>query len=46
MHFALFVTGFVIVVSPLTLRWSRLIWLNFFFKYKKEYNQNPENNIG
>jgi len=44
-HFALFVTGFVIVVSPLTLRWSRLIWLNFFFKYKKEFNQNPENNI-
>ncbi|MDP3558455.1 MAG: DUF983 domain-containing protein [Bacteroidota bacterium] len=41
LNFALFVTGFIIVVSPLTLRWSRLIWLNFFYKYKPEYkNQN------
>lgn len=37
LNFALFVTGFIIVVSPLTLRWSRLIWLNFFYKYKPEY---------
>ncbi len=40
LHFALFVTGFIILVAPLTLRWSRLIWLNFFFKYKKEFNRN------
>lgn len=40
LHFALFVTGFIIAVAPLTLRWSRLIWLNFFFKYKKEFNRN------
>jgi uncharacterized protein (DUF983 family) len=39
LNFALFITGFIIVVSPLTLRWSRLIWLNFFYKYKKEYNK-------
>jgi len=37
--FALFVTGFIILVAPLTLRWSRLIWLNFFYKFKKEYKQ-------
>jgi hypothetical protein len=37
LNFALFITGFIIVVSPLTLRWSRLIWLNFFYGYKKAY---------
>jgi hypothetical protein len=36
--FALFVTGTIILLSPLNLRWSRLIWLNFFFKYNKNYN--------
>lgn len=40
LFFALAVTGFIIIVAPLTLRWSRLIWLNFFFKYKKEFNRN------
>lgn len=40
LHFAFFITGFIIAVAPLTLRWSRLIWLNFFFKYKKEFNRN------
>ncbi len=35
--FAIFVMLFIVVVSPLTLRWSRLIWLNFFYKFKKEY---------
>jgi uncharacterized protein (DUF983 family) len=34
---------FIIVVSPLTLRWSRLIWLNLFFKYKKSFNKNSIN---
>ncbi|MBI3520431.1 MAG: DUF983 domain-containing protein [Bacteroidetes bacterium] len=38
-NFALFVMVFIILVSPLTLRWSRLIWLNFFYGYKKEYEQ-------
>jgi uncharacterized protein (DUF983 family) len=43
LNFALFITGFIIVVSPLTLRWSRLIWLNFFYKFRKEYkNQNTK----
>lgn len=37
LNFGLFITGFIVAVSPLTLRWSRLIWLNFFFKYRKEY---------
>ena len=35
--FAIFVMLFIVVVSPATLRWSRLIWLNFFYKFKKEY---------
>lgn len=42
LNFALFITGFIIVVAPLTLRWSRLIWLNFFYKYKKEFNRNSK----
>jgi len=40
--FALFVMGFIVIVSPLTLRWSRLIWLNFFYKYDKRYKNNME----
>ena len=38
MRFALFVMGFIVVVAPLTFRWSRIIWLNFFYKYRKEYS--------
>jgi hypothetical protein len=26
----------IILMSPLTLRWSRLIWLNIFYSYKKD----------
>ena len=37
LNFALFVMGFIVIVAPLTLRWSRIIWLNFFYKFKKEY---------
>jgi uncharacterized protein (DUF983 family) len=33
--FALAMTGSFIVLSPITLRWSRLLWMNFFFKYSK-----------
>jgi len=36
--FALLITLSLIVLSPLTIRWSRLIWLNFFFKYDKKYS--------
>lgn len=43
LYFALFITAFIILVAPLTLRWSRLIWLNFFYKYKKEFNCNLSN---
>ncbi|MCB0410559.1 MAG: hypothetical protein KDD29_10095 [Flavobacteriales bacterium] len=25
----------IILLSPLTIRWSRLVWLNFFYKYDK-----------
>ena len=27
---------FIIAVTPFTLRWSRIIWLNIFFRYKRE----------
>ena len=37
-YFILFLSAFIIAVAPLTLRWSRLIWLNIFYKYRKEYN--------
>lgn len=36
--FALTMAASLIVLSPLTLRWSRLIWLNFFYKYSKDYS--------
>ena len=42
--FALFMVGTIIVLSPLSLRWSRLIWLNFFYKYQKEYNKKINTN--
>ncbi|MFO0322761.1 MAG: DUF983 domain-containing protein [Bacteroidota bacterium] len=34
--FVVFIISFIVLVSPLTLRWSRLIWLNIFYKYRKE----------
>lgn len=48
MTFALMMAGSVILLSPLTLRWSRLIWLNFFFKYQKHVSTlkpEPLNNV-
>jgi len=30
------------VMIPLSIRWSRLIWLNFFYSYKKEWAQKTE----
>ena len=35
--FAIAMVGLIIILSPLTIRWSRLIWLNFFFKYDKRF---------
>jgi hypothetical protein len=37
-----FVIGFctsIIVMSPLSLRWSRLIWLNLFYAYDKKLSK-------
>ena len=37
-----FVIGFsasIVVMIPLSIRWSRLIWLNFFYSYRKEYSK-------
>lgn len=35
-YFVLFIAATIILFSPLNLRLSRLLWLNIFFKYKKE----------
>lgn len=35
--FAISIAISLIILSPLTIRWSRLIWLNFFYKYNKNY---------
>lgn len=34
---------FLVFITPLTLRWSRIIWLNLFFRYRKEYRENGKN---
>ena len=39
LNFAIFMVATIIVLSPLSLRWSRLIWLNFFYKYDKKYSK-------
>jgi uncharacterized protein (DUF983 family) len=37
LFFAISITLFIVLVAPLTLRWSRLIWLNMFVKYDQKY---------
>lgn len=27
----------IVIMSPLSLRWSRIIWMNFFYSYDKNY---------
>ncbi len=36
-YFMLFVATSIVLFSPLNLRWSRLLWLNIFFKYDKNF---------
>jgi uncharacterized protein (DUF983 family) len=43
LNFALMMVGSIILLSPLTIRWSRLIWLNFFYKYSKQYKSSNIN---
>lgn len=43
--FALSMVGSIVLLSPLTIRWSRLIWLNFFYKYNKEYKSTKSKNL-
>jgi hypothetical protein len=33
------VLGALLVTLPFTLRISRIVWINFFVKYRKEYDQ-------
>lgn len=37
--FALIVSVSIILLSPLTLRISRLLWLNFFYGFNKKFQQ-------
>jgi len=38
-NFALFITITIILLSPLAIRLSRLIWLNLFFSYEPDKNK-------
>lgn len=42
LYFALAITASIVVLSPITLRWSRLIWLNFFYKFDKQLKTNKQ----
>lgn len=42
MTFALLLAFSILVLSPLTLRLSRLLWLNFFFKYDSNFSKNKK----
>lgn len=33
----------VLIFSPVTFQWSRLIWLNFFIKYDPKLSENGKN---
>jgi uncharacterized protein (DUF983 family) len=35
----------MLVLFPIIFRWSRLIWLNFFFKFDKKYERNSSQKI-
>lgn len=39
--FALLMAGSILALSPLTVRWSRLIWLNFFNRFDKAAARRP-----
>ena len=39
LYFALLVSLSILVLSPITLRISRLLWLNFFYSFNKKYQQ-------
>jgi len=41
-NFLIFFVSFIIILSPVTFRWSRIIWLYFFYPFKKEYQKTPE----
>lgn len=36
------IIGGIVVLSPVTIRWSRLLWLNFFVKKEKQCFKNNE----
>lgn len=38
-----FFISFIVAMAPLTLRWSRLLWLNFFFTFDPKLKNNPRN---
>jgi len=44
-YFAIFITLSIIVLSPLTIRVSRLMWLNLFNKFDKNYQKKEVTNF-
>lgn len=36
LQFAIGLVSSIVIMSPLSLRWSRLIWMNFFFKFDED----------
>jgi len=42
LYFALLVSLSILVLSPITLRLSRLIWLNFFYSFDKKFQHKQQ----
>ena len=34
--FLTFMAATIIIMSPLSFRWSRIVWINFFVRYNKQ----------
>ena len=45
LNFAIFISVTILLLSPLTIRWSRLIWMNFFFPFKKSDQRDLDQKI-
>ena len=41
--FALLIATSILILSPVTIRWSRLIWLNFFNKFDPQLKASKQN---
>lgn len=41
--FAILMISIILVTFPFVTRWSRVLWLNFFFRYQPELDKNANN---